>query len=115
MGGESAEKKVKIPSETEKDLHNDSVEVVDTNEASSEKQVVGSSKWEGVRQEYEDSSLMYKYIQDTEEEDQTSKVKGEKKSVPETEDHEKKKLDPEKKKKKKKNFPGKKKKKKKKK
>jgi len=96
-GVESAEKKVKIPSETEKDLHNDSVEVLDTNEASSEKQVVGSSKWEGVRQEYEDSSLMYKYIQDTEEaEEQTSKGKGEKKSVPETVDHEKKKIDPEK-------------------
>jgi len=27
-----------------------------------------SSKWEGVRQEYEDSSLMFKYIQETEEE-----------------------------------------------
>jgi len=34
-----------------------------------------SSKWEGVRKEYEDSALMYKYIQDTEEEEKTDKDK----------------------------------------
>lgn len=32
-----------------------------------------SSKWEGVRKEYEDSALMFKYIQDTEEDENKDK------------------------------------------
>ena len=47
-----------------------------------------SSKWEGVRQEYEDSSLMFKYIQDTEEEVGTeTKGKSDVEKTVENKDH----------------------------
>jgi len=93
---ESPEKKVKILADTEEenDLRNDSEEVPNINEVTSEK-LITSSKWEGVRKEYEDSSLMFKYIQDTEEE-QASKDTGEVLSGHELLTNEKSKIDPEK-------------------
>jgi len=42
------------------------------NDDKAEAAPVPSSKWNGVRQEYEDSSLMFRYIQDTEKVDEDS-------------------------------------------
>jgi len=49
----------------------DSTEVsIGSKDSTSSKETVLRSKWEGVRTEYEDSSLMYKYTQDLAEDDE---------------------------------------------
>ena len=69
MVEERVEKKSKQP--TSQDDFESTIESVDQEEVEVEnvREVPPpSSKWEGVRKEYEDSALMFKYIQDTEEE-----------------------------------------------
>jgi len=64
---EVSEKKVKY--ESEKEVQKVPDESDDREELrKDEAPVTSSKKWEGVRQEYEDSSLMFKYIQETDEE-----------------------------------------------
>jgi len=68
-------KKVKQPVEDPKDSIEPEDDHIDS-EKNNPSEATVSAKWKGVRKEYEDSSLMFKYIQDTEKEDTAEALKG---------------------------------------
>ena len=75
MVEERAEKKSKQPTSQDAQRIIDSVDKEEVEIENDREVPHPSSKWEGVRKEYEDSALMFKYIQDTEEEENTDKDK----------------------------------------
>merc|ERR1711892_1056368 len=68
-------KKVKQPVEDPKDSIESEDDHIDS-EKNNPSEATVSAKWKGVRKEYEDSSLMFKCIQDTEKEDAAEALKG---------------------------------------
>jgi len=63
------------PTEEEAQSTNENVDQVEVESEKVSEVPPHSSKWEGVRKEYEDSALMFKYIQDSEEGEKTDKDK----------------------------------------